>query len=153
MYVTTWWMLNYLLLLISRSILTRVFWWGKKFFIRVFLLQLLQSKEMEMATNRLKPGNRCPVHVFYVIIVTARTINLDIDSSNLLKRHLGACSWCRGLILPGRASSRLITRPTWRARSRNMLTRWGSHPRYGLHSSHNRSRVCFFHQEVYAVMC
>ena len=60
--------------------------------------------------------------IFNYVTSAAKTKNLDMDSSNLLKRHLGACSCGIGLILPGRTSSRPITRPTWRARNRAMLT-------------------------------
>ena len=60
--------------------------------------------------------------IFNYVTSAAKTKNLDMDSSNLLKRHLGACSCGIGLILSGRTSSRPITRPTWRARNRAMLT-------------------------------
>ena len=44
-------------LLVCRIILAGVFYCGKKFFIRIFFPQLLQSKKMKMSADCLKPDN------------------------------------------------------------------------------------------------
>ena len=85
-----------------------------------------------MAANCLKPNDMCAVHfwvgvfcVWYYSQLLQKQKNLDIDSSILLKRHLGACSSSGGLIWSGREPSRPTTRPIWRARNSDMLARSG----------------------------
>ena len=62
--VYTWWrfivMLQCTIFLgsppISRDVLAGIFWRGKKFFVRIFFLQLFESEKLQMATECSKPG-------------------------------------------------------------------------------------------------
>ena len=62
--VYTWWrfivMLQCTIFLgsppISRDVLAGIFWRGKKFFVRIFFLQLFESEELKMTTECSKPG-------------------------------------------------------------------------------------------------
>ena len=74
--VYTWW--RFIVMLqcsilrsqpISRDVLAGIFWRGKKFFFRIFFLQLFESEELKVTTKCSKPEkNQCnPIDILILV--------------------------------------------------------------------------------------